>query len=89
MCNIDAYPLPECTGYCIGGVNPAVSIQYILWYVFCVDAVDWIANILPRRHNQGECEQAHDCERVVQPEDGAVDVDMADLHQVLQATKNI
>jgi hypothetical protein len=45
----------------------------------CVDAVDWVSHVLPRGDDEREGEEAHYGERVVQAEDGGVDVNMADL----------
>ena len=57
--------------------------------VLGVDAVNGVANVLPRRHDEREGEQAHHREGVVQPEYRAVDVDVADLDQVLEAAEDV
>ena len=57
--------------------------------VLGVDAVDGVAHVLPRRHDEREGEQAHHREGVVQPEYRAVDVDVADLDQVLEAAEDV
>ena len=50
MGDIDTYSLPEGTRNCVGWVNPAVSVQDILWDVFRVNAVYGIANVLAGCH---------------------------------------
>ncbi len=89
MRHVDAYPLPECAGDGVGGVDPAVRVEHVLWDVFGVDAVDGVAHVLPSGDDQGEGQQAHDREGVVEPEDGAVDVHVAHLDQVLQAAEDV
>jgi len=44
----------------IRAVNPAVSVEHIFRYVLGVDAVNWIADVLSRRHNQRKGYQHHD-----------------------------
>ena len=87
--HVDADPLPEGAGNGVGWVDPAVGVQHVLGNVFGVDAVDGVANVLPRRHDQREGQQAHDGEGVVQPEDRAVDVHVAHLDQVLEAAEHV
>ena len=89
MRHIDPYPLPEGTWDCVRGVDPAVCVQHILWYVFGVHAVDGIAHVLPRGHYEGKRQQAHHRERVVQSENCAVNVDMDDLNQVLESPEDV
>ena len=89
MGHVYPYPLPECTGDSVRGVDPAVCVQHILGDVFCVDAVYGVAHILPCGDDEREGQQAHHREGVVQPEDGAVDVHVADLYQVLEATEYV
>ena len=54
-----------------------------------MDTVDGVAHVLPRRHDEREGEQGHHREGVVQPEYRAVDVDVADLDQVLEAAEDV
>jgi hypothetical protein len=89
MSNVNSNAFPEGTGYGVRGVNPAVSIEHILGDVFCVNTINRISNILTCGHYQRKSQQAHHRKGVVQPEDGAVDVHMADLGQVLQTTEDI
>jgi len=89
MRDINADPLPEGTGYRVRRVDPAVRIEHILWDVFCVNTVYGVAHVLSCGHYERERQQAHDSERVVEAEDGAVDVDMADLGQVLQTPEHV
>ncbi len=89
VCHINAYPLPEGTGNGVGGVDPAVGVEHILWYVLGVDTIDGVAHILSCGHNEGESQQAHHRESVVQPEDGGVNVDVANLDKVLEPSKDV
>ena len=54
-----------------------------------MNTVYGVSDILARGHYEGECQQAHDCERVVKAEDGAVDVNMTDLRQVLESAEDV
>ncbi len=87
--HVDAYPLPEGTGYGVGGVDPAVRVEHVLWDLLGVDAVDGIAHVLTGGDNQGEGNQEADCHRVVHPEDRRVYRDMADLDEALEASEHI
>ena len=51
MCNVDTNSFPESTGNCISGVNPAIGVEHILGYVFSMDTINWISNILSCCHN--------------------------------------
>jgi len=73
----------------VGGVDPAVCIKDVLWDILGVDAVDRVADILSRRHNEAEGQQDHHRDGVVQPEDGRVDVDVADFDQVLETAEYV
>ena len=46
MGNIDANSFPKGTRNCVCGVNPAVRIEHIFRYVFSMNTVDGIADIL-------------------------------------------
>ena len=70
-------------------VDPAVGVEHVFRNILGVDAVDRVAHILSRRHNQAERQQYHHRDAVVQPEHGRVDVDVADFDQVLQAAKYV
>lgn len=52
-------------------VDPAESIDNVCWDAI-YDAANWLANVLGGGNNQTTCEQQHRCERVVQPKDSAV-----------------
>ena len=54
-----------------------------------MDAVNGVANILPSRDNQAECQQADNGESVVEPEYGRVDVHVADFDQGLEASEYV
>ena len=73
----------------VGRMDPAVGVEDVLGYILGVDAVDRVADILSRRHNQTEGQQDHHCDTVVQPEDGRVDVDVADFDQVLETAEYV
>lgn len=60
----------------ISGMDPAVCIQHILRYVFCVDAVDGIADILASGHNQRERHQDHDGNGIMQTKDWRINVNI-------------
>ena len=47
MSHIDPDPLPEGAGDGVGGVDPAVRVQHVLWNVLGVNTVDGVAHILP------------------------------------------
>lgn len=79
MRHIDPNPLPKGTGNRICGMDPAIRVQNVFWNVLGVDAIDRVAHILSGGDDQGKCQQTHDSECVVQTEDGAVDVHMADF----------
>ena len=70
-------------------MDPAVSVENVLRNILGVDAVDRITDVLPRRHDETEGEQDHHRDAVVQPEDGRVDVDVADLDQSLQPDEDV
>lgn len=73
----------------VGGVDPAVGVEDVLGDILGVDAVDGVPDVLSRRHNEAEREQDHHRDAVVQPEDGRVDVDVADFDEVLEASEYV
>ncbi len=77
MRHIDPDPLPKGTGNRVSGVDPTVGVQHVLGDVLGVDTVDGVAHVLSGGDDQRKGQQTHDSEGVVQPEDGAVDVNMA------------
>lgn len=87
--HIYAYPLPESAGDRVRGVDPAIRVEHVLWYVLGVHAVDGVAHVLPGGDDERERQQAHDREGVVQPEDGAVNVHVADLDEVLEPAEDV
>ena len=89
MGHVEANPFPEGTGDRVRRVDPAVGVQHVFRDVLGVDAVDGVADILPGRHNQAEGQQTDDGEGVVEPEDGRVDVNVADFDQGLQAAEYV
>ena len=89
MSHVEAHPFPEGTGDCVSRVNPTVGVEDVLGNVFGMDAVNGVANILPSRDNQAECQQADNGESVVEPEYGRVDVHVADFDQGLEASEYV
>ena len=68
----------------VGGVDPAVEVEHVVGHIVGVDAVDGVADVLPRRYDDGEREQDHRTDTPVQPEHRRVDVDVADLDKCLE-----
>ena len=89
MCHIDANTFPESTGDGVCGVDPAVRVEHIFGDVFGMNTVDGVTHILPGGDNERKGQQAHDGEGIVQPKDSAVNVHMADLDQVFEATEHV
>jgi len=79
--HIKTNPFPEGTGDGVCGVDPAIGVENILWNVFGVYAVYWVADILFGRHNEGEGEHAGGGHAVVQSEHPAVDVNVGDMKE--------
>lgn len=65
------------------GMDPAEGVEHVLRYVFGVDAVYGVADVLARRHDQAEGDQDQDRDRVVEAEDGRVGVDVVDADEGL------
>jgi len=89
MGHIYTYPFPKGTWDGICGMNPAVCVEDIFRDVFGVNTINWIAHILSCSHNEREGKETHNCECVVQPKDSTVNMNMADLDQVLEASENV
>ena len=70
-------------------MDPAVSVENVLRNILGVDAVDGVADILSRGHNQAESQQYHHRDAVVQSEYRRVDVDVTDFDQVLETTEYV
>ena len=87
--HVHPHPLPVRRGERVGGVDPAVGVEDVLWDVPRVDAHDGRADVLPRRHDEGEGQQGHHRDAVVQPEHGAVRVVAAHLHQALEPEEEV
>lgn len=66
----------------VSGVNPTVRVQNVLWYVFGMDAVDWVPDVLPRGHDQTERYQQDDRDGVMQPKHRRVDVYIVHLNKI-------
>lgn len=54
-----------------------------------MNTVDGVAHILTRGDNKAEGDEHHHSNRIMQTEHRWVDVDMADLHEVLEAAENV
>lgn len=87
--HLDAHLLVEEAAQRVGGVDPAVGVQHVLGDVLGVDAVDGVADVLPRGHDQAERDQQDDGDGVVQSEYRRVDVDIVHFNEILQSTKNV
>ena len=87
MGHVNTNPLPEGAGYCVGGVDPAVSVQHVLGDVLGVDTVDRVPDVLPGGDDQREGEEEGDGGGVVQAEDAGVRGDSVLLDKALQTTK--
>lgn len=68
---------------------PAEGVEHVLGDVLGVDAVDGVAHVLAGRHDEAERDQDHDGDAIVQSEHGRVDVDVADLDEVLEAPEDV
>jgi len=73
----------------VGRVDPAVGVEDVLGDILGVDAVDGVADVLSRRHDETERQQNHHRDAVVQPEDGRVYVDVADFDEILQTPEYV
>ena len=89
MCHIKTNPLPEGTRYGIGGVDPAVSIENILWDILGVDAVYGVTNVMFGRHNQTEGKHEGGGDTVMEAEHPAVYVNVAHVEEPTELTKNL
>lgn len=69
--------------YCERGVDPAVRVQNVFWYILSVDAVYRIPHVLPRRHYQTERDQQYNRNRIVQSEYWRVDLYIVHLYKIL------
>lgn len=68
--------LPEETLERVCAVDPAVRVQYIFRNVFGVDAVNGVSHVLTRGDNQREGHEDHDSERVMEPENWRIDLNV-------------
>ena len=73
-------PLPVGGGEGVGGVDPAVRVQHLFRDVLRVDAHDCRADVLPRRHDEGEGEQDHNGRPVMESKYTTVRVETANFH---------
>ena len=54
-----------------------------------MNAINGIADVLSRRDYERESYERHHRKRIVQPKNGAVDVNVRDLHEALQPPENV
>ena len=78
--HVHPHPLPVGGGERVGGVDPAVGVQHLLRDVLRVDAHDRRTDVLPRRHDEGECEQDHNGRPVMESKYTTVRVETANFH---------
>lgn len=81
--HLHAHLLLEEALECVGGVDPAVSVEHVLGNVLGVDAVDGVAHVLARRHDQAERDQQDHRYRVMQPEHRRVDLNIVYFYEIL------
>ena len=81
VCHIEADALPEGTGDGICGMDPTVGVEHLLRNVPGVNAVNGIAHVLLRRHDQREGKHARGRHRVVESEDPRVYVNVRDAEK--------
>ena len=65
-------------------MDPAVQIEDVVGNVVSVNAVDRVADVLPRRDDYREREQDDRADAPVEAKHWRVDVDVADLDQCLE-----
>ena len=73
----------------VRGMDPTVSVEDVLGDILGVDAVDGVADVLPSGDDQAESDEDHDGDAVVEPEDGRVDVNVADFDQVFETAEDV
>lgn len=73
----------------VRAVDPAVSVEDVLGQILAVYAVDRIADVLASGDDQRERYQQDHREAVMQTEHRAVDVDVRDLYEALQAAEYV
>ena len=59
MCNLLADVQRQGARDRVRRVDPAIQIEHIVRHVICVNAVDRVADVLPRRDDHREREQDH------------------------------
>ena len=84
MWHVIAHPLPVGGRECVSWVYPAVCVEHVFGDLPCVDTHDGRPDVLARRHDEGEGQQGHDGDPVVEAEHGAIGVISADLHQTFE-----
>ena len=87
--DVDADPLPVRARQRVRRVDPTVRVEHVLGDVAGVHAHDRRADVLSRRHDEGEGQQGHHGDPVVQPEHGPVRVVPADLDEALEPEEEV
>ena len=77
------------TVYGVSRMDPAIGVEDVLGDILGVDAIDGVADVLSRRHDETERQQNHHRDAIVQPEDGRVYVDVADFDEILQTPEYV
>lgn len=84
MRHVVTHPLPVGGREGVSGVDPAVCVEHVFRDLPGVDAHDGRPDVLARRHDEGEGQEGHDGDPVVEAEHGAIGVISADLHQTFE-----
>ena len=50
MCYVDTDSFPESTRNCVRGMNPAICVEHIFWYVISMDTVYGVSDVLSCCH---------------------------------------
>ena len=89
MRHVNTDPLPMRRAKRVCGMDPTVCVQNILGDVPGVNTHDWRSNVLSCSHYEGEGQEGHDGDPVVEAEHGAVRVVTAHLHQAFQSQEKM
>ena len=80
MRHVHAHALPVRRAKRVGRVDPTVRVQHVLRDLFRVHAHDGRAYVLSGCNYEGEGEQDHHCDAVVQPEHASIRVKSTDFY---------
>ena len=73
----------------VGGMDPTIQIEDVVWDVLGVDTVDGIAHVLASGDDDRERQQDHRADAPVKAKHGRVDVDVAHLDQRLETQEDV